>query len=113
MRGAGGRCLLFPLQSVPGALRSSRPPCSAAAGAGIVSPVCSSSGNQSCGWLKVPSSVHFMTALLKLPSHFSPQDRLGLQEMDKAGKLVFLGVKGDHLHFSEEWFYSTILPFLQ
>uniref|UniRef100_A0A8B9Z0S5 Palmitoyl-protein thioesterase 1 n=1 Tax=Buteo japonicus TaxID=224669 RepID=A0A8B9Z0S5_9AVES len=41
------------------------------------------------------------------------EDRLGLQEMDKAGKLVFLGVKGDHLHFSEEWFYTTILPFLQ
>lgn len=46
-------------------------------------------------------------------SPFSLQDRLGLQEMDKAGKLVFLGVKGDHLHFSEEWFDSTILPFLQ
>ncbi|XP_061870612.1 palmitoyl-protein thioesterase 1 isoform X2 [Colius striatus] len=41
------------------------------------------------------------------------EDRLGLQQMDKAGKLVFLGVKGDHLHFSEEWFYTTILPFLQ
>nr|XP_041576611.1 palmitoyl-protein thioesterase 1 isoform X2 [Taeniopygia guttata] len=41
------------------------------------------------------------------------EDRLGLQEMDKAGKLVFLGVKGDHLHFSEEWFDSSILPFLQ
>ena len=49
----------------------------------------------------------------KLWSYFSLQDRLGLQEMDKAGKLVFLGVKGDHLHFSEEWFYTTILPFLQ
>lgn len=41
------------------------------------------------------------------------QDRLGLQEMDKAGKLVFLGVAGDHLHVTEEWFDSTILPFLQ
>ncbi|NXD11494.1 PPT1 thioesterase, partial [Nothocercus nigrocapillus] len=41
------------------------------------------------------------------------EDRLGLQEMDKAGKLVFLGVKGDHLQFSEEWFYTTLLPFLQ
>lgn len=46
-------------------------------------------------------------------SPFSLQDRLGLQQMDKAGKLVFLGVKGDHLHFSEEWFDSSILPFLQ
>ncbi|XP_030320297.1 palmitoyl-protein thioesterase 1 [Calypte anna] len=41
------------------------------------------------------------------------EDRLGLQEMDKAGKLVFLGVEGDHLRFTEEWFYTTILPFLQ
>lgn len=41
------------------------------------------------------------------------EDCLGLQEMDKAGKLVFLGVQGDHLHFSEQWFDSTILPFLQ
>ncbi|NWQ84835.1 PPT1 thioesterase, partial [Columbina picui] len=40
------------------------------------------------------------------------EDRLGLQEMDKAGKLVFLGVAGDHLHVTEEWFYSNILPFL-
>ncbi|KAK2518646.1 Ppt1 [Columba guinea] len=41
------------------------------------------------------------------------EDRLGLQEMDKTGKLVFLGVAGDHLHVTEEWFDSTILPFLQ
>uniref|UniRef100_A0A8V0YR47 Palmitoyl-protein thioesterase 1 n=1 Tax=Gallus gallus TaxID=9031 RepID=A0A8V0YR47_CHICK len=41
------------------------------------------------------------------------EDRLGLQQMDKAGKLVFLGVEGDHLHFTEEWFYTHILPFLQ
>ncbi|XP_021230980.1 palmitoyl-protein thioesterase 1 [Numida meleagris] len=41
------------------------------------------------------------------------EDRLGLQQMDKAGKLVFLGVEGDHLHFTEEWFCTHILPFLQ
>ncbi|OXB56416.1 hypothetical protein ASZ78_010670 [Callipepla squamata] len=41
------------------------------------------------------------------------EDRLGLQEMDKAGKLAFLGVEGDHLHFTEGWFYAHILPFLQ
>lgn len=80
-------------------------------------------------WLRVPLSVSRALLLFQespgLPfplleeesrggiSPFSPQDRLGLQEMDKAGKLVFLGVKGDHLHFSEEWFDSSILPFLQ
>lgn len=46
-------------------------------------------------------------------AHFSFQDRLGLQEMDKAGKLLFLGVEGEHLQFSEQWFCATILPFLQ
>nr|XP_006114851.1 palmitoyl-protein thioesterase 1 isoform X2 [Pelodiscus sinensis] len=40
------------------------------------------------------------------------EDQLGLQQMDKAGKLVFLSVEGDHLRFSEEWFYTNILPFL-
>lgn len=60
---------------------------------------------------KSPPKPLFPLQRWNLP--FSLQDRLGLQEMDKAGKLVFLGVKGDHLHFSEEWFDSTILPFLQ
>ncbi|XP_068121486.1 palmitoyl-protein thioesterase 1 [Hyperolius riggenbachi] len=40
------------------------------------------------------------------------EDRLGLREMDKAGKLVFLATEGDHLQFSEEWFNEKILPFL-
>ncbi|CAM4578798.1 palmitoyl-protein thioesterase 1 [Lepidochelys kempii] len=40
------------------------------------------------------------------------EDQLGLQQMDKAGKLVFLSVAGDHLHFSEEWFYTNIIPLL-
>ncbi|XP_015269178.1 PREDICTED: palmitoyl-protein thioesterase 1 [Gekko japonicus] len=41
------------------------------------------------------------------------EDRLGLKEMDQAGKLVYLGAKGDHLHFSKDWFFKNILPFLQ
>lgn len=40
------------------------------------------------------------------------EDRLGLREMDKAGKLVFLAADGDHLQFSEEWFNEKIVPFL-
>ncbi|XP_005993967.1 palmitoyl-protein thioesterase 1 [Latimeria chalumnae] len=40
------------------------------------------------------------------------EDRLGLKEMEKAGKLVFLSVDGDHLQFTEEWFYANILPYL-
>lgn len=32
--------------------------------------------------------------------------------MDKAGKLVFLGVEGDHLQLPVEWFYANIIPFL-
>uniref|UniRef100_A0A8C4N7Z9 Palmitoyl-protein thioesterase 1 n=1 Tax=Eptatretus burgeri TaxID=7764 RepID=A0A8C4N7Z9_EPTBU len=41
------------------------------------------------------------------------EDRLGLQEMDKTGKLDFLEADGDHLQYSEEWFDDKILPYLQ
>jgi len=41
------------------------------------------------------------------------EDRLGLQEMDKAGKLHFLAAKGNHLQFTQEFFNEQILPFLQ
>ncbi|XP_063168453.1 palmitoyl-protein thioesterase 1 [Candoia aspera] len=41
------------------------------------------------------------------------EDRLGLKEMDQAGKLVFLAAEGDHLQFSKEWFFKNIVPFLQ
>lgn len=40
------------------------------------------------------------------------QDRLGLAAMDKAGKLVFLATKGDHLQFTQEWFDENLLPYL-
>ncbi|KAM4872314.1 palmitoyl-protein thioesterase 1 [Thomomys bottae] len=41
------------------------------------------------------------------------EDRLGLKQMDKAGQLVFLATKGDHLQFSKEWFNANIIPFLE
>ncbi|XP_043573671.1 palmitoyl-protein thioesterase 1 [Chiloscyllium plagiosum] len=41
------------------------------------------------------------------------EDRLGLKTMDKAGKLQFLTVNGDHLQFSEEWFVTNIIPYLK
>ncbi|XP_061111674.1 palmitoyl-protein thioesterase 1-like isoform X2 [Conger conger] len=41
------------------------------------------------------------------------EDRLGLAEMDKAGKLVFLASDGDHLQFSREWFNAKLVPFLR
>ncbi|XP_069843666.1 palmitoyl-protein thioesterase 1 [Dipodomys merriami] len=41
------------------------------------------------------------------------QDLLGLKQMDKEGRLVFLAVEGDHLQFSEEWFNANIIPFLK
>lgn len=37
------------------------------------------------------------------------EDRLGLKEMDEAGKLQFLSVDGDHLQFSDEWFLQEIV----
>ncbi|KAA0710346.1 Palmitoyl-protein thioesterase 1 [Triplophysa tibetana] len=41
------------------------------------------------------------------------EDRLGLAEMDKAGKLVFLSTDGDHLQFTREWFNEKLLPYLR
>ncbi|XP_048468810.1 palmitoyl-protein thioesterase 1 isoform X1 [Rhincodon typus] len=41
------------------------------------------------------------------------EDRLGLKTMDKAGKLQFLTVNGDHLQFSEKWFITNIIPHLK
>ncbi|XP_015203993.1 palmitoyl-protein thioesterase 1 [Lepisosteus oculatus] len=41
------------------------------------------------------------------------EDRLGLQQMDKAGKLVFLSSDGDHLQFTDEWFNTNLLPYLR
>lgn len=37
------------------------------------------------------------------------EDRLGLKEMDKAGKLHFLEVEGNHLQISDEWFVKNIV----
>ncbi|KAJ3609005.1 hypothetical protein NHX12_023533 [Muraenolepis orangiensis] len=41
------------------------------------------------------------------------EDRLGLAAMDKAGKLVFLATKGNHLQFSTEWFNDNLLPYIR
>ncbi|XP_070555652.1 palmitoyl-protein thioesterase 1-like [Ptychodera flava] len=41
------------------------------------------------------------------------QDKLGLKQMDKEGKLVFLTAVGDHLQFTNEFFKQSILPFLK
>ncbi|KAG9355598.1 hypothetical protein JZ751_000436 [Albula glossodonta] len=41
------------------------------------------------------------------------EDRLGLAEMDKAGKLVFLTSDGDHLQFTREWFNTKLLPYIR
>ncbi|XP_047993219.1 palmitoyl-protein thioesterase 1-like isoform X2 [Leguminivora glycinivorella] len=37
------------------------------------------------------------------------EDRLGLQAMDRAGKLAFLSQPGDHLQFDETWFIDNII----
>ncbi|KTG45678.1 hypothetical protein cypCar_00000662 [Cyprinus carpio] len=41
------------------------------------------------------------------------EDRLGLAEMNSAGKLVFLATNGDHLQFTQEWFNDNLLPYLR
>jgi len=41
------------------------------------------------------------------------EDRLGLAELDAAGKVALLSVDGDHLQFSDEWFTQNIIePYL-
>jgi len=41
------------------------------------------------------------------------EDWLGLQVMDKAGKLHFLSVYADHLKFTDDWFVENIVPYLK
>eukprot|EP00112_Aurelia_sp_Birch-Aquarium-sp1_P001002 Seg1097.2 transcript_id=Seg1097.2/GoldUCD/mRNA.D3Y31 product="Palmitoyl-protein thioesterase 1" protein_id=Seg1097.2/GoldUCD/D3Y31 len=41
------------------------------------------------------------------------EDLLGLKEMDKAGKLHFLGADGDHLRFTDKFLEEKIVPFLK
>ncbi|KAJ8273061.1 hypothetical protein GJAV_G00096930 [Gymnothorax javanicus] len=41
------------------------------------------------------------------------EDRLGLAQMDKEGKLVFLASDGDHLQFTREWFHAKLVPYLR
>ncbi|XP_053690270.1 palmitoyl-protein thioesterase 1 [Sabethes cyaneus] len=40
------------------------------------------------------------------------QNRLGLQEMHKENKLIFLECEGNHLQFTKDWFKATIYPYL-
>ena len=40
------------------------------------------------------------------------EDRLGLKEMDKSGKLRFISCPSDHLEFTDDWFIYTIMPFI-
>uniref|UniRef100_A0A2P2HZP0 Palmitoyl-protein thioesterase 1 n=1 Tax=Hirondellea gigas TaxID=1518452 RepID=A0A2P2HZP0_9CRUS len=37
------------------------------------------------------------------------EDRLGLKIMDRAGRLQFHAVDGQHLHFTDKWFLDTIV----
>ncbi|XP_071835867.1 palmitoyl-protein thioesterase 1-like [Apostichopus japonicus] len=39
------------------------------------------------------------------------KDKLGLQAMDKAGKLVFLSSPTDHLQISTDWFVTNLIPY--
>jgi len=40
-------------------------------------------------------------------------DTLGLQTLDKSGRVHKLAVDGDHLQFSDIWFINNIMPFLR
>jgi len=40
------------------------------------------------------------------------EDWLGLKVMDQQGKLAFLSTIGNHLQFTDTWFYANIVPYL-
>ncbi|KAG5264580.1 hypothetical protein AALO_G00255780 [Alosa alosa] len=61
------------------------------------------------GFLKTGQAVETETLQ---ESVLYKEDRLGLAQMDKAGKLVFLESDGDHLQFTREWFTAKLLPYL-
>lgn len=42
-------------------------------------------------------------------SQLYSEDRLGLKEMDKAGKLHFLETNGDHLQIDVDWFKTNVI----
>ncbi|XP_046397082.1 palmitoyl-protein thioesterase 1 [Ischnura elegans] len=54
-----------------------------------------------------PGQAKYITSLRK--SDIYIQDRLGLRQMDKAGKLHFLSVNGQHLQFTWDWFVKNIV----
>ncbi|XP_062384775.1 palmitoyl-protein thioesterase 1 [Sardina pilchardus] len=61
------------------------------------------------GFLKTGQAVETETLQ---ESALYTEDRLGLAQMEKDGKLVFLESDGDHLQFTDEWFKAKILPYL-
>jgi len=40
------------------------------------------------------------------------QDWIGLRTLDQQGKVIQISTDGDHLEFSDQWFVSTLVPFL-
>ncbi|XP_012673850.1 palmitoyl-protein thioesterase 1 [Clupea harengus] len=66
-------------------------------------------GTEWFGFLKTGQAVETETLQ---ESALYTEDRLGLAQMDKAGKLVFLESDGDHLQFTREWFTAKLLPYL-
>lgn len=39
--------------------------------------------------------------------------RLGLDEMDRKGKLIYHQCEGDHLQFPKGWFKANVIPYLK
>ncbi|XP_059110884.1 palmitoyl-protein thioesterase 1 [Peromyscus eremicus] len=64
-------------------------------------------------WFGFYRSGQAMETIPLQESTLYTEDRLGLKQMDKAGKLVFLAKEGDHLQLTKEWFNAHIIPFLK
>ena len=54
-----------------------------------------------------PHTPHTLTPLT--PS----QDLLGLQQLDKAGRLHFLSAPFNHLQFTDDWFNKNLMPYIK
>jgi len=40
------------------------------------------------------------------------EDWIGMKTLDQQGKLHFYSVVGDHLQFTDQWFYTNMIPYL-
>eukprot|EP01132_Coremiostelium_polycephalum_P008250 gene8250-10138_t len=61
------------------------------------------------GWYEPGSSVDLLP-MEKTDIYI--EDWIGLQELDNSGRITKIPCAGDHLQFTDEWFNTTLIPYL-